>query len=120
VVRPPSLLYLPVLFPTPFVSFSLPFLFLSSFSLSYSAPLLALHSFPTRRSSDLAMPSEDILRLYKDCGGEIITLGSDAHHADHVGRHFETFSALLSEIGFQYICSFDDRKPIFHPIQQFL
>lgn len=69
---------------------------------------------------DHAMPSEDILRLYKDCGGEIITLGSDAHHADHVGRHFETFSALLSEIGFQYICSFDDRKPIFHPIQQFL
>src|SRR5699024_10761328 len=69
---------------------------------------------------DHAMPSEDMLRLYKDCGGEMITLGSDAKHADHVGRNFETFSALLSEIGFQYICSFDDRKPIFHPIQQFL
>lgn len=69
---------------------------------------------------DHAMPSEDVLRLYKDCGGEIITLGSDAHKSNHVGRHFEEMCTLLNRIGFRYICSFEERKPIFHPIQQFL
>ena len=69
---------------------------------------------------DHAMPSADILKLYKECGGEIITLGSDAHHASHVGRHFKEMLTLLDSIGFRYICSFNERKPIFHPIQQLL
>lgn len=69
---------------------------------------------------DHAMPSRDILELYKACGGEIITLGSDSHYADHVGRHFDEMLKLLQGIGFQYICSFDHKKPIFHSIKQFL
>src|SRR5699024_2520307 len=69
---------------------------------------------------DHAMPSEDILRLYKDCDSEIITIGYDTYHDVHVGLHFETFSALLLKIIFQYICSFNNRKPIFHQIQQIL
>lgn len=67
-----------------------------------------------------AMPSRDILELYKACGGEIITLGSDSHYADHVGRYFHEMLELLRDIGFQYICSFDHKKPVFHPIKQFL
>lgn len=65
---------------------------------------------------DHAMPSDDILRLYKDCGGEIITIGSDSHYRNHVGRHFKENIALLEEIGFSYLCTFDNRKPIFHSI----
>lgn len=69
---------------------------------------------------DHHMPSEDILRLYKACGGEIITIGSDAHEKEHVGRHFTEVARLLQEIGFEYLCTFNKGKPAFHPIKQFL
>ncbi len=69
---------------------------------------------------DQAMPSDDILRLYKACGGEVITLGSDAHYADHVGRHFTETLQLLDRIGFKYVTSFHDKIPTFHPIKQLL
>lgn len=69
---------------------------------------------------DHHMPSEDILRLYKACGGEIITIGSDAHEKADVGRHFSEVAHLLQEIGFDYLCTFHERKPAFHSIKQFL
>lgn len=62
------------------------------------------------------LPSPDILKLYYDMGGEIITLGSDSHVASTVGRHFDECIALLKEIGFNYISSFEAQKPIFHKI----
>ena len=35
------------------------------------------------------MPSDDILNLYKQCGGEIITLGSDAHRVSELAFQFK-------------------------------
>jgi len=67
-----------------------------------------------------AMPSIDILQLYKDCGGEIITVGSDAHIAEHVAYRFPEILHQLNEIGFPYIASFTKQQPSFHPIHQFL
>lgn len=67
-----------------------------------------------------AMPSDDILKLYKECGGEIITIGSDAHEANHVGREFTQSLQLLKDIGFEYIASFDQLKPTFHKIDEIL
>jgi len=67
-----------------------------------------------------AMPSVDILKLYHQCGGEIITVGSDAHEAHHVAHRFGESYQLLDTIGFKYIATFDNRKPKFHSIKQFL
>jgi len=69
---------------------------------------------------DHAMPSDDILRLYKQCGGEIITIGSDAHYSNQVGRYFKEKIALLKEVGFKYLCTFNDQKPTFHSLEEFL
>jgi len=66
------------------------------------------------------MPSADILKLYRECGGEIITVGSDAHEASHVGRHIRETYELLASIGFKYIATFDKLEPSFHPIDRFL
>lgn len=63
-----------------------------------------------------AMPSKDILELYKACGGEIITIGSDAHQAHHVAHKFPESLQLLKEIGFEYIATFDQLQPSFHKI----
>lgn len=53
-----------------------------------------------------------ILRLYKKLGGEIITLGSDAHHYRSMHTMKEGFQALR-DAGFQYYCLFEHRKPTF-------
>jgi len=65
------------------------------------------------------MPSPDILKLYKACGGEIITLGSDSHVASTVAYQFQESLELLESLGFQYITTFDNQKPVFHSILSF-
>ena len=66
------------------------------------------------RSGDL-LPTEEYLRLYKDLGGRIITMGSDAHTPDRVGQYADSVLALLKEI-FGYVCTFEGRKPTFHKL----
>lgn len=55
-------------------------------------------------------PDWDILQLYKDCGGDIITIGSDAHTADKVGKNINTGLKRMKEIGFDYVDVFDKGK----------
>ncbi|MBR2214469.1 MAG: histidinol-phosphatase HisJ family protein [Selenomonadaceae bacterium] len=61
------------------------------------------------------MPSREILRLYKDLGGRIITLGSDAHSTKYLGDHFsEAREILRDELGFGQIYTFRHFEPIGH------
>ena len=66
------------------------------------------------------MPSDDILKLYKQCGGEIITLGSDAHKPEDIAFQFGESLQLLQSIGFKYITTFDNQKPTFHSISNLM
>ncbi|MBO0587680.1 histidinol-phosphatase HisJ family protein [Sporosarcina sp. E16_8] len=66
------------------------------------------------------MPSDDILKLYKQCGGEIITLGSDAHKPEDIAFQFRESLQLLQSIGFKYITSFDNKKPTLHAISNMM
>lgn len=61
------------------------------------------------------LPGEEYLRLYKDLGGRIVTTGSDAHRPQAVGQHIGEATELLKEI-FGYVCTFADRKPVFHKL----
>ncbi len=62
-------------------------------------------------------PSRAILRLYKDLGGKILTVGSDAHVTAKLADHLdEAYSILRDEIGFTEICTFDHMTPIFHKL----
>lgn len=57
-----------------------------------------------------------ILALYKDCGGEILTVGSDAHVPGGVGKGIREAQALLADCGFRYVCTYDKHKPVFHKL----
>lgn len=61
------------------------------------------------------LPGREYLQLFKDLGGEIVTVGSDAHHADRVGQYTQEACAMVQEI-FGYVCTFEDRKPVFHKL----
>ena len=63
-----------------------------------------------------SLPPLELLRLYHDCGGEIITLGSDAHQAEQVARTVPLGEELLRRAGFRYITTFASRRPEFHPL----
>lgn len=58
-------------------------------------------------------PGFDSIARYKELGGEIITIGSDAHDAGRVGENFGLVVNHLSEIGFKYVTYFENRKPVF-------
>lgn len=61
------------------------------------------------------LPSADYLRRYKELGGEIITIGSDAHDVSRVGEYVPEALEIVKDI-FGYVCTFEKRKPIFHKI----
>ena len=61
-------------------------------------------------------PSEEILRLYKSLGGELITIGSDAHRPSAAAKCLDQGQELLKACGFQYIAVFTKRRPSFIPI----
>lgn len=46
------------------------------------------------------MPNEELLRLYYDCGGRILTLGSDAHRCDRLANGSDRAADMLRDIGF--------------------
>lgn len=62
-------------------------------------------------------PHPVILERYRELGGEIITLGSDCHHAEEIAWNFDACYDLLESLGFRYVCGFKDRKPEFHSLK---
>jgi histidinol-phosphatase (PHP family) len=65
-----------------------------------------------RQKPKETMPGLDVLALYHKLGGEILTIGSDAHKAEDVGKGINEAIMLAMEAGFKFITSFDKRKPI--------
>lgn len=61
------------------------------------------------------LPDADYLRRYKELGGQIVTVGSDAHHANRVGQYCSEALQQVAEV-FGYVCTFADRKPQFHTL----
>lgn len=59
------------------------------------------------------MPDLYLLKLYRELGGEIITVGSDAHVLEHVGSVSKKGYQVLKEAGFSYVTVYDKRKPDF-------
>ncbi len=61
-------------------------------------------------------PCKEILKMYKDLGGQIITIGSDSHERSHLGFNIQKSQEILKELGFEYFCTFKDMEPIFHKL----
>ena len=59
-----------------------------------------------------ANPSLEIIQEYKRLGGEIITVGSDAHFLKDVAADFDKAAEYLKLAGFDYYNVFVGRKPI--------
>lgn len=61
-------------------------------------------------------PTEDIIKRYRELGGEIITVGSDGHKPEHIAYAFDQVPEILKAAGFRYYTVYQERKPQFLPL----
>ena len=61
-------------------------------------------------------PSREILKLYRELGGRILTIGSDSHKPEHLGAFMDETKQELKALGFKEFCTFDKMKPIYHSV----
>ena len=52
-----------------------------------------------------------ILKLYRECGGEILTIGSDAHRPEDVGGGVKEAYQMIADLGFRYITRYHRHQP---------
>lgn len=69
-----------------------------------------------RYGLDDLTPSVAILKLYKELGGEIITIGSDSHCENHLGKNILYVREILKGLGYRYFATFDAMEPIFNKL----
>ena len=55
--------------------------------------------------------NEEIFALYYSMGGRLVTLGSDAHSHENIGRGFDQFQSFLKECGFTHYHDYKNRQP---------
>lgn len=58
------------------------------------------------------MPDEKIVRRYRELGGTMITVGSDAHFASDIGKGIPEAVRMISDCGFRTLTFFMKREPM--------
>ncbi len=61
-------------------------------------------------------PTEAILKRYRQLGGELLTIGADAHQPEHIAYDYHKLRGILQEAGFTHYTVFHKRKPVFYPL----
>ena len=58
-------------------------------------------------------PQPEIIKRYRELGGEIITVGADGHIPEHIAYDYHLADDILKSCGFKYYTEFKGRKPLF-------
>lgn len=74
---------------------------------------IELNTSGIARGGSTVMPPLWLVKLYRECGGEIITIGSDSHVASQIGTTTKISRQILKEAGFSYYTVFSNHKPKF-------
>lgn len=61
------------------------------------------------------LPDKEYFVRFRELGGRIVTVGSDAHTPDRVGQYCGEACGILKEV-FGYVCTFQNRIPSFHKL----
>lgn len=74
---------------------------------------LEVNSAGLKYGLPFAHPHPDVLKRYRELGGEIITIGADGHKPEHIAYDFAQVEEILRACGFKYYTEFSERKPVF-------
>ena len=78
---------------------------------------LEINTSGLRQPLGRVLPGEDIVRRFKELGGEMVTVGSDAHFDYDVGAGVEEGMNIAKRCGFDSVTLFQHRTPIQIPIE---
>lgn len=70
-----------------------------------------------RQNYGKTFPDLRYAKLFRELGGEIISIGSDAHTVEDLGSGIKKGVQLASDAGFTHLCYFKQRSPVFIEIQ---
>lgn len=65
----------------------------------------------------ISMPTLELLKLYRDVGGKLVTIGSDAHSPENLGKSIRQGHALLNAAGFHEIMLIRNGEKVFENIE---
>ncbi len=80
-------------------------------TLVHRGKALELNTSGYRTNGGEPLPDARILGMYRELGGDLITIGSDAHVPEHMADGLERGMALLETCGFRYLTLYENRKP---------
>lgn len=74
---------------------------------------LEVNSSGYRKGLGVPMPSAEFIKRYRELGGRLITIGSDAHRISEIASGIPKCCKLLRELGFSEVCVFEKKEPKF-------
>lgn len=77
---------------------------------------LEINTSGLRQAAKETLPASPILALFRSLGGEVLTIGSDAHRPSDVAAGFTQAREVALQAGFRYLATFAERKPQFYKI----
>ncbi len=70
-----------------------------------------------RQKYGKTFPDYEWVKIYRELGGEILSLGSDSHCPEDIGKGIADGAEIALQAGFEYLCYFKERKPNFIKIK---
>lgn len=77
---------------------------------------IEVNSSGFRNGLNDTLPGVDVVKRYRELGGEVVTVGSDAHRSQAVGFKIPEAFQVLKEAGFNYVCLFRKGRHIKVPL----
>lgn len=68
------------------------------------------------KAYDDTLPSREIISWYRDMGGKMVTIGSDAHKAENIANGFNRTIQMLKEVGYKESVGFEKQQPFAIPL----
>ena len=65
----------------------------------------------------ISMPTLELLKLYVDCGGKLVTIGTDAHAPVNLGKALRQGYALLEAVGIREIVTVREGQRVLQSIR---
>jgi len=73
---------------------------------------LEVNSSGLRQKCGFSFPTIEYVEMYKSLGGSIISVGSDAHSTDQLGKNIQDCIDMIKSCGFEYLTYFENRNPV--------
>ena len=80
-------------------------------TLVHRGKALELNTSGYRNHGGEPLPPAYILNMYRELGGDLITIGTDAHEPEHMTDGLSRGYGLLRQCGFRYLTVYKNRKP---------